>query len=125
MKAMHSGFVKVLTVLICIGAIAAGMISLQRNHVETAARTVEMVYDYNNIIDSASVEKKTPDELFSLYKQSGITSLAVYDETPEKLVNHNYLKVYRGSDFGGGIVFQCYSLERLAQRINDLLGNIK
>ena len=34
-------------------------------------------------------------------------------------------KVYRGSDFGGGIVFQCYSLERLAQRINDLLGNIK
>ena len=89
MKAMHSGFVKVLTVLICIGAIAAGMISLQRNHVETAARTVEMVYDYNNIIDSASVEKKTPDELFSIYKQSGITSLAVYDETPEILVNHN------------------------------------
>ena len=34
-------------------------------------------------------------------------------------------KVYRGSDFGGGIVFQCYSTERLAQRINDLLGNIK
>ena len=34
-------------------------------------------------------------------------------------------KVYRGSDFGGGIVFQCYSLERLAQRINDLFGNIE
>ena len=34
-------------------------------------------------------------------------------------------KKYRGSDFGGGIVFQCYSSERLAQRINDLLGNIK
>ncbi len=34
-------------------------------------------------------------------------------------------KKYRGSDFGGGIVFQCYSTERLAQRINDLLGNIK
>ena len=34
-------------------------------------------------------------------------------------------RVYRGKDFGGGIVFQCYSTERLAQRINDLLGNIK
>ena len=34
-------------------------------------------------------------------------------------------KKYRGSDFGGGIVFQCYSTEMLAQRINDLLGNIK
>lgn len=34
-------------------------------------------------------------------------------------------KAYRGNDFGGGIVFQCYSLDRLTQRINDLLGNIK
>ena len=34
-------------------------------------------------------------------------------------------KVYRGSDFGGGIVFQGYSTERLAQRITDMLGNIK
>jgi len=34
-------------------------------------------------------------------------------------------KKYRGSDFGGGIVFQCYSPERLAQRITDMLGNIK
>ncbi len=31
MKAMHSGFVKVLTVLICIGAIAADNV-LQRNN---------------------------------------------------------------------------------------------
>lgn len=34
-------------------------------------------------------------------------------------------RVYRGNDFGGGIVFQCYSPERLAQRITDMLGNIK
>lgn len=71
MKAMHSGFVKVLTVLICIGAIAAGMISLQRNHVETAARTVEMVYDYNNIIDSASVEKKHQMSFFRFISKVG------------------------------------------------------
>lgn len=34
-------------------------------------------------------------------------------------------KVYRGKDFGGGIVFQGYSTERLAQIITDMLGNIK
>lgn len=34
-------------------------------------------------------------------------------------------KVYRGSDFGGGIVFQSYSPERLAQRFTDMLVNIK
>lgn len=28
-----------------------------------------------------------------------MTSLAVYDETPEKLVNHNFIRVYRGYEF--------------------------
>jgi len=57
------------------------------------------VYDYNNILDSASVEKKSADELFSLYKNSGVTSLAVYDETAGKLMDNGFLLVYRGSDF--------------------------
>lgn len=99
MRAIQSSAFKVLAVLIFIGVIAAGMISLQRSHVESSATAVENVYDYYNIIDSASVEKKSTDELFSLYRKSGVTSLAVYDETPEKLVNHDYLRIYRGSEF--------------------------
>ena len=99
MRAIQSSAFKVLAVLIFIGVIAAGMISLQRSHVESSATAVENVYDYYNIIDSASVEKKSADELFSLYRKSGVTSLAVYDETPEKLVNHDYLRIYRGSEF--------------------------
>lgn len=99
MRGIQSSACKVLAVLIFIGVIAAGMISLQRSHVESSATAVENVYDYYNIIDSASVEKKSADELFSLYKKSGVTSLAVYDETPEKLVNHDFLRIYRGSEF--------------------------
>lgn len=99
MRGIQSSACKVLAVLIFIGVIAAGMISLQRSHVESSATAVENVYDYYNIIDSASVEKKSTDELFSLYKKSGVTSLAVYDETPEKLVNHDFLRIYRGSEF--------------------------
>lgn len=99
MRGIQSSACKVLAVLIFIGVIAAGMISLQRTHIESAATSVENVYDYYNIIDSASVEKKSADELFSLYRKSGVTSLAVYDETPEKLVNHDFLRVYRGSEF--------------------------
>ena len=30
-------------------------------------------------------------------------------------------KKYRGSDFGGGIVFQSYSLSDLSNRINEIL----
>lgn len=58
-----------------------------------------MVYDYNNILDSAAVERTTTDALFELYRKNGVTSLAVYDETPEKLVNHNFIRVYRGYEF--------------------------
>lgn len=76
---------KILAAIILLGVIAAGYISWQRYNVEAHATTVEMVYDYNNILESASVESTSADELFSLYKRSGITSLAVYDETPKNL----------------------------------------
>lgn len=57
MRAIQSSAFKVLAVLIFIGVVAAGMISLQRSHVESSATAVENVYDYYNIIDSASVKR--------------------------------------------------------------------
>ena len=99
MKGLQQTVFKLLAVLILIGAMAGARISWQRYHVEAAAQTVEMVYDYNNILDSAAVERTTTDALFELYRKNGVTSLAVYDETPEKLVNHNFIRVYRGYEF--------------------------
>ncbi len=89
---------KILSLLIIIGAVVGGYISWERYHIEKNATTVEMVYDYNNIIESASVENTSVEELFSIYKKSGVTSLAVYDETLETLMNFGYISVYRGSD---------------------------
>lgn len=99
MKGLQQTVFKLLAVLILIGAMAGAWISWQRYHVEAAAQTVEMVYDYNNILDRAAVERTTTDALFELYRKNGVTSLAVYDETPEKLVNHNFIRVYRGYEF--------------------------
>lgn len=99
MKALQNSAFHWLAVLIFIGFCTAGVISWQRYEVEHNAKQVEMVYDYYNVIDSAVEEGKTADELFALYKKSGITSLAIYDETPEKLINHNFIRVYRGYDF--------------------------
>ena len=96
MKALQNRAFHWLAVLMFIGFCAAGLISWQRFEVEHNAKQVEMVYDYYNVIDSAVEEGKSADELFSLYKKSGITSLAIYDETPEKLINHNFIRVYRG-----------------------------
>ena len=93
----HSIF-KILAAIVFLGGVAAGYISWQRYNVEAHATTVEMVYDYNNILESASVENTSAEELFSLYKKSGITSLAVYDETPKRLMNHGYIAVYHGAE---------------------------
>ena len=99
MKGLQNTIFRLLSVLIFIGVCAAGWISWQRHEVESAATQVEMVYDYNHIMESAVEEGKNPEELFALYRKSGITSLAVYDETPEKLINRNLIRVYRGYDF--------------------------
>lgn len=99
MKGLQHIIFRLLSVLIFIGVCSAGWISWQRHEVESAATQVEMVYDYNHIMESAVEEGKNPEELFSLYRKSGITSLAVYDETPEKLINRNLICVYRGYDF--------------------------
>lgn len=32
-------------------------------------------------------------------------------------------KVYRGKEYGGGIVFQCYSIPHLCDSLNALLNN--
>lgn len=99
MKGLQNTIFRLLSVLIFVGVCSAGWISCQRYEVESAATQVEMVYDYNHIIESAAEEGKSVDDLFSLYRESGITSLAVYDETPEKLINRNLIRVYRGYDF--------------------------
>ncbi|MDY6084289.1 MAG: DUF5693 family protein [Dialister sp.] len=85
-------------IFILAGVIAAGVISFERYQVERVASTVEMVYDYENLISMAAVEGKSKEDLAKLYKDSGITSLAVYDETPEKLMNQGRISLYRGSD---------------------------
>ncbi len=98
MKGLQETAFKLLAVLILLGAAAGGLISWQRYQVEEKASTVEMVYDYRNILESAAAERTPVDELFSLYHESGITSLAVYDETLEHLLNHGFIQVYRGQD---------------------------
>lgn len=97
-KSYHHSIFKLLAITILLGVLASGYISWQRYKVEAQATTVEMVYDYNNILESASIENTSTDELFSLYKKSGITSLAIYDETLKKLMDHGHVVAYHGTE---------------------------
>ena len=59
--------------------------------------------------------------------------LSLLNEDEQTLSNYNLAvkranklggKKYRGSDFGGGIVFQCYNLDCLRKRIINMLETI-
>lgn len=97
MKLFHSTIVKILSIIVILSLMPALFITWQRHQVETQARTVEMVYDYDNILGRAAVEKTTADDLFELYRNSGITSLALYDETPQKLMDRGDIRLVSGS----------------------------
>lgn len=90
---------KVLALLVLVGFLAASVISYERYHVEADDQTVEMVYDYDDILSSAPLEGKSTEELIQLYKKAGITSIAVYDDTPSKILGRGDAFLFRGLDF--------------------------
>lgn len=90
---------KILALCICIGFLAASYISYERYRIEADDHTVEMVYDYDDILSRAPLEGTTADALFSLYRKSGVTSLALYDDTPSKILGRGDALIFRGADF--------------------------
>jgi hypothetical protein len=89
---------KVLLVFIVIGLIASLVIGWQRNVVEKNNSRVEMVIDYEDIVELAQVEGVPIPELMKQFKEAGITSLAVYETTLEKLQKNGKLAVLSGGD---------------------------
>ena len=76
---------KWLIALIILGLLASLTINWQRHTVEQANATVEMVMEYEDIMELAQMEGAEPAGLFQQFKAAGITSLAVYETTLEKL----------------------------------------
>ncbi len=89
---LHEMSFRILLLMIFIGFAAAAYISYERYHVEANDQTVEMVYDYDKL------EGRKKEDLFALYKASGITSLALYDDTPAKIMGRSDAMIYRGAD---------------------------
>lgn len=84
--------------LIIIGLLASLTIDWQRHAVERANSTVEMVMDYEDILELAQIEGIRPVDLFQQFKEAGITSLAVYETTLEKLNKSGKVTALPGAD---------------------------
>lgn len=76
---------RILVALIAIGLVAALSIVWQRHKVEENNTTVEMVMEYEDVLELAQLEGAPIDALMQRIKDAGITSLAVYETTLEKL----------------------------------------
>ncbi|MCE5286481.1 MAG: DUF5693 family protein [Pelosinus sp.] len=76
---------KILLLFIAIGLIAALTIGWQRHTVEVANQTIDMVMDYEDIVELSELEGVPRQDLLQQFKQAGLTSLAVYETTLDKL----------------------------------------
>lgn len=81
----HFKYNQMLILCIMIGLIAALTIVWQRHQVEENNTRVELVMEYEDLAELAQLEGVPLDTLLKQAKDSGITSLAVYETTLEKL----------------------------------------
>ncbi len=94
----HFRYNPVLVALIAIGLIAALAIGWQRHAVETGNSRVETVMDYEDIIEFARMEGIAVPDMMRRLKEAGLTSIAVYETTLEKLPSSGTFAVIPGID---------------------------
>lgn len=76
---------RLLIVCILIGLIAAIIVNIQRYNVERANKTIDLAIDYEDMVKLAQMEGVPVEEVLFRAKEAGISSLAVYETTFEKL----------------------------------------
>lgn len=81
----HFKYNRMLMVLIIIGLVSALTIVWQRHKVEENNTRVELVMEYEDVVELAELEGVPLDGLMQKVRDAGITSLAVYETTLEKL----------------------------------------
>lgn len=74
------------------------IIAGQRHFVESENMQVDMAIDYQNVVDLAEREGLEFDDVLKQVKEAGITSLAIYDSSLEKLARSGKVFTLAGSE---------------------------
>lgn len=88
---------KILLLCIVIGLAAALTIVWQRHKIEESSTTIEMVMEYEDVVELAQLEGVPTEHVMRRMKEAGITSLAVYETTLEKLNKSGKVAVLSGA----------------------------
>lgn len=89
---------RTLVIVICVGLFAALIIAGQRYFVESENMQVDLAVDYQSVVDLAEREGLELDDVLKMTKEAGITSLAIYDSSLEKLTRTGKIFALAGSD---------------------------
>lgn len=89
---------KILLLAIAAGLIASLVIAGQRHAVEIHNSQVDMAMDYKSLQDLAEMEGIEFTDVLRQFKAAGITSLAIYDTTFEKLTRAGKVIAVYGTD---------------------------
>lgn len=89
---------RVLLVAVLVGLIASLVIFWQRHQVEVANSTVELMMDYEDLEALARSEGMETDEVLRQFKQAGLTTLAIYETTLDKLHSSGIVTVLPGAE---------------------------
>lgn len=94
---------KVLLALMVVGLLAALVIGWQRHQAEGRNNTAEMVMDYEDLTELARMVGEPAHILMGRFKEAGVTTVAVYDMTLEKLHRDGRLTVMTGAEIQGQV----------------------
>jgi len=94
----HFKYNRLLLLLIMIGLVAALTIVWQRHNVEENNTKVELVMEYEDIVELSQLEGVPLDGLMQKVRDAGITSMAIYETTLEKLNKSGKVTVLSGAE---------------------------
>ena len=89
---------RLLLIAIAVGLIASLAIAFQRNEVEQRNNQVDLVVDYDSLWNLSEREGIDFQTVLADAKSAGITSLAIYETTLEKLTRQGKIVVNAGYD---------------------------
>lgn len=79
---------RILIAFIALGLVAALLINWQRYLIEKANTQVELVSDYEQVVEMSRIDGVPLQSVFRQLKAAGLTTLAVYETNLEKLANN-------------------------------------
>ena len=89
---------RILLIFIGLGLFASLIIAGQRFFIESENMQVDLAVDYQSVVDLAEREGLELDDVLSQVKDTGVTSLAIYDSSLEKLSRTGKIFALAGSE---------------------------